>query len=69
MIMWAFGLGMGVRKFSRPLRGVEVIARPNAGLDTMRRVVVPPGAGVLRLLVTGMVVGLFIHHRCVGDGV
>jgi len=42
---------------------------PNAGLDTMRRVEVPPGTGVLRLLVTGMAVGEFIHRRCVADGV
>jgi len=69
MIARAFGLGMGVGRFSRPLMGVEVIAMPNAGLDTTRRVAVPPGAGVLRLLVTGMAVGVFIERQCVVDGV
>jgi hypothetical protein len=42
---------MGVGRFSRPLRGVGVLARPDAGLDTTRRVesvsMVPLGAGVL----------------------
>jgi len=37
---------MGVGRFSRPLREVGVIALPNEGLDTTRRVEVPPGAGV-----------------------
>jgi hypothetical protein len=69
MIARASGLGMGVGRFSRPLRGVGVIAMPNAGLDTMRRVAVPPGAGVLRLLGTGVAVGVFIDRRCVADGV
>jgi hypothetical protein len=69
MIARASGLGMGVDSFSRLLRGVGVIAMPNAGLDTTRRVAVPPGAGVLRLLVTGVVVGVFIDRRCVADRV
>jgi hypothetical protein len=69
MIPWASGLGMGVSRFSRPLRGVGVIAMPNAGLDTTRRVAVLPGAGVLRLLVTSVAVGIFIDRRCVADGV
>jgi hypothetical protein len=30
---------------------------------------VPPGAGVLRLLVPGMAVGVIIHRSCVADGV
>jgi len=34
MIAWASGLGMGVGRFSRPLRGVGVLAMPDAGLDT-----------------------------------
>jgi hypothetical protein len=42
---------MGVGRFSRPLRGVGVLAMPDAGLDTTRRVesvcVIPLGAGVL----------------------
>jgi len=73
MISRASGLGMGVGRFSRPLRGVGVLAMPDAGLDTTRRVEsvckVPPGAGVLRLLVTGVAVGVFIDRRSVADGV
>ena len=46
-----------------------MITMPNAGLDTTRRVEVPPGAGVLRLLVPGMAVGVFIVCRCGADGV
>jgi len=67
MIARASGSRMRVGRFSRLLRGVGVIAVPNAGLDTTRRVAVPPGAGVLRLLVTGVAVGVFIHRRCVAD--
>jgi hypothetical protein len=51
MIARAAGLALRVGGFSRLRRGVGVIAIPNAGLDTTRRVEVPPGAGVLRLLV------------------
>jgi hypothetical protein len=73
MIAWGSGLGMGVCRFSRPLRGVEVLAMPDAELDTTRRVEcvwkVPPGAGVLRMLVTGVAVGVVIDHRSVVDGV
>jgi len=51
MITQASGLGMGVGRFSRPLRGVGVLAMPDTGLDTTRRVEsvceVPLGAGVL----------------------
>jgi len=73
MIVRASGLGMGVGSFSRPLRGVGVLAMPDAGLDTTRRVEsvckVPPGAGVLRLLVPGMLVGVFIDRHSVADRV
>ena len=73
MIVRASGFGMGVGRFSRPLRGVGVLAMPDAALDTTRRVVsvrmVPLGAGVLRLLLPGMVVGVMIDRRCVADGV
>jgi len=69
MIARAPGLAMRVGRFSRPLRGVGVIVMPNAGLDTTRRVTVPPGAGVLRLLVTGVAVGVFIDRRSVAHGV
>jgi len=72
MIVRASGLGMGVGRFSRLLRGVRVLAMPDAGLDTTQRVesvcVVPLGAGVLRLLVPGMAVGVIIDHRCIADG-
>ena len=44
---------------------------PDVGLDTTRCVwpvcYVPLGAGVLRLLVPGMAVGVFIDLRCVVD--
>jgi len=73
MIMQASGLGMEVGRFSRPLRGVGVLAMPDAGLDTMRRVEsvwkVAPGTRMLRLLVTGVMVGAFIDRRSVADGV
>jgi hypothetical protein len=46
-----------------------VITMPDTGLDTTRRVEVPPGAGVLRLRVCGVRVGVFVDHRCVADGV
>jgi hypothetical protein len=42
---------------------------PDAGLNTMQRVEVPPGAGVLRLLEPRVAVGVLIDHRCVVDGV
>jgi len=35
MIAWASGLWMGVGMFSRPLKGVGVLAMPDTGLDTM----------------------------------
>jgi len=38
MIVRASGFGMGVGRFSRPLRGVGVVAITDAGLDTTRRV-------------------------------
>jgi len=73
MIMRASGFGMGVGRFSRPLRGVGVLAMPDAGLDTMRRVesvcIVPLGAAVLRLLVPGVAVGEIIDRRCVAGRV
>jgi len=69
MIARASGLGMRVDRYSRPLRGVEVLVMPDAGLDTTRRVEsvcnVLPGAGVLRLLVPGVAVGIFIDRRSV----
>ena len=45
----------------------------DAGLDTMRHVVcvceVPRCAGVLRLLLPGVAVGVIIDRRCIADGV
>jgi hypothetical protein len=71
MIARASGFGMGVGRFSRLLRGVGVLAMPDAGLDTTRHVesvcVIPLGAGVLLLLVPGVAVGVIIDRRCVVD--
>ena len=73
MIAWASGLEMGVGRFSRPLRAVAVLAMPDAGLDTTRHLasvcVVLLGAGVLRVLVPGVAVGVIIDRHCVADGV
>jgi hypothetical protein len=69
MIARASALGLGVGRFSRPWRGVGVITMPDAELDTTQRVEVPPGAGVLQLLVQSLAVGVFIDHHCVADGV
>jgi len=67
------GLEMGVGKFSTPLRAMGVLVMPDRGLDTTRRVesvcVILLGAGVLRLVVPDMVVGVIIDCRCVADGV
>jgi hypothetical protein len=73
MIARASAFAMGVGRFSRPLRGIGVLAVPDAGLHTTRRVesvcVIPLRAGVLRLLVPGVVVGVIINRRCVAEGV
>jgi hypothetical protein len=73
MVVRASGLEMGVGRFSRPRRGVGVLAMPDASLHTTRPVEsvcqVLPGAGVVRLLVPGMAVGVIIECRWVGDGV
>jgi hypothetical protein len=51
MIARASGFGMVVGRISRQIRGVGVLAMPDAGLDTTQRVesvfMVPLGAGVL----------------------
>jgi hypothetical protein len=71
MIARASGLEMGVSRFSRPVREVGVLAMPDAGLDTTRCIesvcMVPLGAGVLRLLLPGVVVGVIIARRCVAE--
>jgi hypothetical protein len=63
---------MGVGKFSRPLRGVGVLAMPDSGLHRTRHVesvsVSPPGAVLLRLLVPGGTGGAIIDHCCVAEG-
>jgi len=69
MIERASGLGMGVGRLSRRRRGVGVIKMPDAGLDTTRRVEVPAGGGVLRLLVPGVAVGVFVDRHCVAHEV
>jgi len=73
MITRASGLGIGVGRFSRPLRGVGVLAMPDVGLDATRRVEsvceVPLGASLLRLLVPGVAVGVIMDRHCVADGV
>ena len=74
MIARASGLVMGVGRFSRPRKGVGVVTMPDAGLDTAgletaRCVEVTPDAGVLRLLVPGVAVGVFINRCCVVDRV
>ena len=73
MIAWASGFAIGVGRFSRELRGVGVLEILVVGLDTTRHVesvcMVPLGAGVLRLLVPGVAVGVIIDRRCVADGV
>ena len=73
MVALASGFRMGVGRFSRPRRGVGVLAMPDARLDTTECIEsvceVPPGAGVLRLLVPGMAVVVIIDRLCVADGV
>jgi hypothetical protein len=55
----------------RPLRGIAVLAMPDAGQNTRRDIEsvckIPPGAGVLQLLAPGMTVGVFIDWRSVAD--
>jgi hypothetical protein len=69
MIAWASGFTIGVGRFSRPLRGVGVIAMWDAGLDSTRCVEVPLGAGVLSLFAPGVGVEVSIDHQCVADRV
>jgi hypothetical protein len=68
MILWASGSGIGVGRCSRLQRGVRVIAMPDAGLKTKGCIEVPLSASVLPLLVPGVGVVVFIHRRCISDG-
>jgi len=73
MIRWVSASRLGVGRFSRPLRGVGVLAIPYAGQDTTRRVEsvckISLGAAVPQLLVPGLVVRVFIDRRSIADGV
>ena len=73
MVARASALWIGVGRCSRPRRGVGVVAMLDARLDTTRPFEsvcdVPPGAGVLRVLVSGMAVGVTIDCCCVVDWV
>jgi len=73
MIAHASGLGIGVGRISRQLRGVGVLAMPDAELDTTWCVwtacEVPPETDVLRLHVPSVAVGRYIDSRCVVDRV
>jgi hypothetical protein len=68
MIVWALGFGIGVCRFSRPLRRMDVLAMPSAGLNTMGHFKFvcegPPGAEWL-----GVAVGVLIEGRCIVDRV
>jgi len=73
IIVRASWLGKGAGRVSRPLGGVGVLPMLDVGLDTTRHVEsvceVSLGAAVLRLLLLGMVVGVYINRRCGADGV
>jgi len=69
--VWASELGMGVGRFSRLVIGVGMLAMPDAGLNTTRRTEsvseARPGAGVVRLLVPCLAVGVFIECLYVAE--
>jgi len=73
IILSAAGWGMGVGMLSIALKGVGVQAMLDAGLDRTRYIEslceVPLDAGVLWLLVPGVVIGIIIDYYHVGDGV
>jgi len=73
MIARPSGLGMGVGRLSKLLRGVGVLAMPDGGQETTLHIesvwVVPLGAAVLQLLVPGVAFGVIIDPPCVADGV
>jgi len=66
MVEQASGLRMTLGRVSRPLRGVGLLAMPDGGLDISQHIEsvckVPPGTGVLQLVVPGIAVVGFNHH-------
>jgi len=73
VIARASGFGMRVGRISKPLRGVGVLAMPDAGLDSSQCIEsvceVTLGAGVLQQLEPSMEVGVFVDCHCLVDGV
>jgi hypothetical protein len=73
MVAWASAIEMGQARFPRARRGVEVLAMPDARLDTTPCVEsvceVSPCAGVVQLPVHSMAVSVIIDRRRVVDGV
>jgi len=73
MILRAFGLRLRVGMFSRPLRGVGVLAMRDAGMNTTYHdeavCEVRLGARVLRLLIPSVVVGVLIDRPSAVDAV
>jgi len=73
MIALASGSGMGVGRVSGPLRGVGVLAMADSVPDSTPSVdsvcQLPLGAGVLRLLVHGVAVGVIIDCCGAAKGV
>jgi hypothetical protein len=67
MAAWASGMVIGVGKLTRPLRGVGVLAMPDARLDTMQCgesvCEIPLGAGGVPRLLPGVGVGELIYHH------
>jgi len=63
IISQASGLGMGIGRLLRPLRGIGEMTMQDGGLNSTRHVKVPPGAGVPQWHVHGVAVGLSIDRR------
>ena len=67
------GLRMGIGSCSRLLKGVGKLAMPDARLDTVQHVESvcegPRCAGVQRLSIPSMAVGVITDHPCVVDTV
>jgi len=71
MFVRASGLRIGLGRFSRPGRGVGVLAMPDARLDTTRHVEsvceLHTDASALGLHIPGMADGVIIDRGCVAD--